>query len=87
MEAEDVVHHRTPVMKERVTVMDLGMEVSMMDTAAASLAWCAAATTVSSTEPTTTPRMTAARDQAPPASLTQSALEESDSKSLVCMTA
>ena len=60
--ARDVVLLKTPVMKERVTVMAQETVDSMMVTAAASQVWCAAATTVSSLELTTTPRMTAVRD-------------------------
>ena len=44
----------------RATVTDLRTEVSMTATEAAGPAWCAAPTTASSSEPTSTPRTTAA---------------------------
>ena len=58
----DVVLQRIHVMKERETVMDLVMVVSMMVMLGAGEILCVAATTVSSLELTTTPRMTAVRD-------------------------
>merc|ERR1712014_152598 len=50
--------------RERETVTDLGTEESMTVTVAVELVWCAGPTTARSSEPTTTRRMTAARDQA-----------------------
>ena len=58
----DVVLRRILVMRERETVMDLVMVVSMMVMLGAGEILCVAATTVSSLELTTTPRMTAVRD-------------------------
>ena len=49
-------------MKERETVMDQVMVASMMVMLGAREILCVAATTVSSLELTTTPRMTAVRD-------------------------
>ena len=50
-------------MLARETVTGLVMEVSMMGTEAAWLDWCAGPTTVSSSEPTSTRRTTAASSQ------------------------
>jgi len=50
-------------MKARETVMDLEMEVSMTATLAARETSCAVPTTVSSSVPTSIPRMTAVSDQ------------------------
>ena len=54
---------RIPVARERATVTALGTEGSMTATEVAWLDWCAVATTVRSSAPTTTRRTTAARDQ------------------------
>merc|ERR1719336_816431 len=53
---------RIPVVRARVTVTDLETAESMTGTEAAGLDWCAAVTTVRSSELITTRRMTAARD-------------------------
>jgi len=53
---------RIPVVRARVTVTDLETAESMTGTEAARLDWCAAVTTVRSSELITTRRMTAARD-------------------------
>ena len=63
MEAEDVVHHRTPVMKERVTVMVPEMEVNMMVMPAVKEILSVAATIVKSLDCISTRRMTAVKDQ------------------------
>merc|ERR1712110_110925 len=54
---------RIPVVRARVTVTELETGESMTVTEAAGLDWCAALTTVRSSALTTTPRMTAVRDQ------------------------
>merc|ERR1712213_242944 len=59
-----VVLPSSPVVRERETVTDLETEESMTVTVAVELVWCAGLTTARSSEPTTTRRMTAARDQA-----------------------
>ena len=58
-----------PVRRVRGTVTGLVMEVSMMATPAARETWCVAATTVSSSELTTTRRTTAVRRQPLPSLL------------------
>ena len=62
METEDVVHHRTPVMKEKETVMDLVTEVNMMVMLAAREILCVAVTTVRSLDTITMRRMIAVKD-------------------------
>ena len=57
----DVVLQRSPVGRERETVTGLETEESMTATEDVELAWCAGATTVRSSELTTTRRTTAAR--------------------------
>merc|ERR1712025_270970 len=59
-----VVLPSSPVVRERETVTDLGTEESMTATEAVELDWCAGPTTARSSEPTTTRRTIAARDQA-----------------------
>jgi len=59
--ARDAAPLRTPVMRERVTVMVPETAVTMMDTEAARETSSVAPTTVSSLELTTIPRMTAVR--------------------------
>jgi len=60
--ARDAVPQRILVMRARETVMDLETEVSMTVTLAARETSCAAPTTVSSSEPTSIPRMIAVSD-------------------------
>jgi len=60
-----VVHLRILVMKERVTVMDLVMEVVMMDMLAVKEILFVEATIVRSLDYSTTRRMTAVRDPLP----------------------
>ena len=61
MTARDAVPQTIPAMRVRETVTDLETEVSMMAMPAARVTWCAARTTVSSLELTTTRRTTAVR--------------------------
>merc|ERR1712181_208510 len=63
--ADGAVHLRTRVMRERVTVMELWMEVLMMVTKVARDRWCAEATTVRSLGHTTMRKMTAVRNLPP----------------------
>ena len=60
-----VVHLRILVMKERVIVMDLVMEVVMMDMLAVKEIFNVGATIVRSSDYSTTRRMTAVRDPLP----------------------
>ena len=60
---EDVVLQSSLVMRERVTVMALVMEVRMMDTEAAKETWSAALTTVCSLVCIITRRTIAVRGQ------------------------
>ena len=62
METGDVVHHRIPVMKEKVTVMGLVMEVNMMVMPAAREILCVVATIVRSLDTIIMRRMTAVKD-------------------------
>jgi len=59
--AGDAAHQKTLVEREKVTVMVLGMEVSMMVTEDVDQVLCAAATTAESLEHTTTRKMIAVR--------------------------
>jgi len=79
MMVRDVVHQRIPVMRERVTVMDLVMVVSMMVTVDVREILCVAVTTVSSLELTIIPRMTVVRNQSLVHLLVGSHLVELDS--------
>jgi len=58
---EDVVHQKTPAMKERETATDPGTAGSTTATPGARRGWSAAATTASSSAHTSTRRMTAVR--------------------------
>ena len=61
MTVRDVAPRKIPARKARVTVTDLGTEVSMMVMPAARVIWYAGVTTVSSSGPTSTRRTTAVR--------------------------
>jgi len=63
IKAEGAVLQRTLVMKERVTVMDLLMEVVMMAMQGVKEFLCVAVIIVRSLVPTTTTRMTVVRNQ------------------------
>ena len=65
MTARDAAPRTIPVMRARATVTDRVTEVSMMAMPAARVTWCAARTTVSSLELTTTRRTTAVRSPPP----------------------
>ena len=63
MTVRDVAPRKIPARRARVTVTDLGTEVSMMVMPAARVIWCVGVTTVSSLGPTSTRRTTAVRSQ------------------------
>ena len=63
MTAGGAAPRRIPVVRARATVTELVTGESMTATGAVGLDWCAAVTTVRSSEPTTTRRTTAVRDQ------------------------